>query len=80
MEIILIFLFILSTVFTFLFYFEKTDNWFERISSTIIALLSALAVITYFSEPKAMDVYKSKTTLEITYKDNVAIDSTVVFK
>ena len=80
MEIILIFLFILSTVFTFLFYSEKTDNWFERISSTIITLLSALALITYFSIPKAMDVYKDKTTLEITYKDNVAIDSIVVFK
>ena len=80
MEMILIFLFILSTVFTYLFYSEKTDNWFERISSTIITLLSALALIAYFSIPKAMDVYEGKTTLEITYKDNVAIDSTVVFK
>ena len=80
MGMILIFLFILSTVFTYLFYSEKTDNWFERISSTIITLLSALALITYFSIPKAMDVYKGKTTLEITYKDNVAIDSIVVFK
>lgn len=30
--------------------------------------------------PSAMDVYQGKTTLEITYKDGVAIDSTVVFK
>ena len=28
---------------------------------------------------KAIDVYRGKTTLEITYKDGVAIDSTVVF-
>lgn len=31
-------------------------------------------------EPTAMDVYKGKTTLEIIYKDGVAIDSVVVFK
>ena len=30
--------------------------------------------------PTAMDVYQGKTTLEITYKDGVAIDSVVVFK
>lgn len=30
--------------------------------------------------PTAMDVYKGKTTLEITYRDNVAVDSVVVFK
>jgi hypothetical protein len=31
-------------------------------------------------KPTAMDVYQGKTTLEITYKDGVAIDSVVVFK
>ena len=30
--------------------------------------------------PTAMDVYQGKTTLEITYKDSVAIDSVVVWK
>jgi hypothetical protein len=30
--------------------------------------------------PTAMDVYREKTTLEITYKNGVAIDSVVVFK
>ena len=30
--------------------------------------------------PTALDVYKGKTTLEITYRDSVAIDSVVVFK
>ena len=32
------------------------------------------------NKPTAMDVYQGKTTLEITYKDSVAIDSVVVFK
>ena len=31
-------------------------------------------------KPTAMDVYKGKTTLEITYRDNMPIDSVVVFK
>ena len=31
-------------------------------------------------EPSALDVYRGKTTLEITYRDSVAIDSTVVYK
>ena len=30
--------------------------------------------------PTAIDVYRGKTTLEITYRDSVAIDSTVVYK
>lgn len=31
-------------------------------------------------KPTAMDVYEGKTTLEITYKDGVPVDSIVVFK
>lgn len=30
--------------------------------------------------PTAMDVYKGKTTLAITYEDGVPVDSVVVFK
>ena len=32
------------------------------------------------NKPTAIDVYQGKTTLEITYKDGIAIDSVVVFK
>lgn len=31
-------------------------------------------------KPTAMDVYQGKTTLKITYKDGISIDSIVVFK
>ena len=31
-------------------------------------------------KPTAIDVYKNKTTLEITYRDGVPVDSVVVFK
>ena len=30
--------------------------------------------------PTAIDVYRGKTTLEITYRDSIAIDTTVVYK
>lgn len=34
----------------------------------------------YDQEPKAMDVYQGKTTIEYTIRDGVKVDSIVVFK
>ena len=31
-------------------------------------------------KPKAIDVYRGNTTLEITYRDSIPLDTTVVFK
>ena len=31
-------------------------------------------------EPTTLDVYQGKTTLEITYKDSIPIDTIIVFK
>lgn len=31
-------------------------------------------------EPSAIDVYRGKTTLEITYRDGIPVDTVVVFK
>ena len=42
-----------------------------------VALLSS---ILEDPKPTAMDVYQDKTTLEFTIRDNVKIDSIVVFK
>jgi len=39
-----------------------------------------VAIGCYEREPTALDVYRGKTTLEITYRDSVAIDPTVVYK
>lgn len=36
--------------------------------------------INSFKSPKAIDVYRDKTTLQITYKGNIPIDTTVVYK
>lgn len=43
------------------------------------ALISLVSLITYYT-PTALDVYQGKTTLKITYRDNVAVDSVVVYK
>ena len=39
-----------------------------------------ISLIEDHNKPSAIDVYQGKTTLEITYKDNIPIDSVVVFK
>jgi len=44
----------------------------------LIFVLITICILKY--TPTAIDVYRNKTTLEITYKDGIAIDSTVVFK
>ena len=49
------------------------------ITFSCFALGSLVSLINY-NEPTALDVYRGKTTLEITYRDSVAIDSTVVYK
>jgi uncharacterized membrane protein len=45
----------------------------------IIGILIGVIVHWQFSV-RPLDVYRGKTTLEITYRDSVAIDSTVVYK
>ena len=50
-------------------------------TSICLGLIITLCwIIDRNTNPTAMDVYQGKTTLEITYKDRVAIDSVVVFK
>ena len=44
-----------------------------------IGMLAGVLLYSQFSM-KPIDVYRGKTTLEITYRDSVAIDTTVVYK
>ena len=44
-----------------------------------LGIFAGIAVHTQLNI-RAIDVYRGKTTLEITYRDSVAIDSTVVYK
>ena len=78
-------LLIVSTiVLALIIYCEQKEDkdsslvWFT-IMFSCLALGSLFSLINY-NEPTALDVYRGKTTLEITYRDSVAIDSTVVYK
>lgn len=60
----------------------------EKIISSLLGMILgsiiSIIIITLGDDknkyPTAIDVYKGKTTLEITYRDSVAIDSVVIFK
>lgn len=80
--IILSIVFLLSAILGFIDSNEKVaEVCFEILKGSTIAL-SAVCVcgIISISTPKAIDVYRGRTTLEITYKDSIPIDSIVVFK
>ena len=52
-------------------------------SFSVLILVGIIVIVccnTPKKEPTVLDVYRGKTTLEITYRDSVAIDSTVVYK
>ena len=46
----------------------------------VLSFISCTLLCIHLMKPTAIDVYKGITTLEITYKDGVPIDSTVVWK
>ena len=48
----------------------------------VVTFISCIIIISDAekSRIKPIDVYRGKTTLEITYRDSIAIDSTVVYK
>lgn len=59
------------------------DTYFTRTILGIFTGCSVIAMflmIAYLYKPKAIDVYRDKTTLEITYKNNAPIDTVVVWK
>lgn len=66
--------------------FIKSDGGTITGAQTFIALLlfGTGAIIVHEGvqslEPSAIDVYRGKTTLEITYRDGIPVDTVVVFK
>ena len=56
------------------------DSNFFIYTLFVYSFIVLLLLLSYVYKPKAIDVYRGKTTLEITYKDRVPIDSTVVWK
>lgn len=80
--IILITAFLLSSFVGFNDSNEKaTTVCFEILKCSSVALMTFCVCYTItLSNPQAIDVYRGKTTLEITYKDSIPVDSVVVFK
>ena len=79
MALIFAFVFLLSLlIFVNIIYNDISLSSLITIHLLILGIFVSLIVLS--KAPTAMDVYQGKTTLEITYKDGVAIDSTVVFK
>ena len=63
----------------------------ERVPQYLLVLMGIMAGIflmfakddfveEHSNVPSALDVYKGKTTLQITYRDSIPIDTIVVFK
>lgn len=48
--------------------------------SFLLFLTIIISLSISLAKPTAMDVYRGRTTLEITYKDSIPVDSVVVFK
>jgi hypothetical protein len=64
-------------------YFIVKEDWQPILWIVIGCFLAGTIICSEAAKeahPQAIDVYRGKTTLEITYRDSVAIDSTVVYK
>lgn len=64
-------------------YILDNDEWNVTrilITSFFLSFTSCILLFIHLMKPTAIDVYEGKTTLEITYRDGVPVDSTVVWK
>lgn len=61
---------------------DKDNRFFSAFLLTISAILFVALFSSYENRntPTAKDVYEGKTTLEITYRDSIPIDTIVVLK
>lgn len=60
---------------------HKTDEKIGVIVSYFGFIIGLFFIIGYINNrPRAIDVYKGKTELRITYERNIPVDSVVVFK
>lgn len=63
-------------------YILDNDEWNVTrilITSFFLSFISCILLFIHLMKPTAIDVYEGKTTLEITYRDGVPVDSTVVW-
>lgn len=71
------------TMFYVVCFTNYNDEWlaYSAITCFVVGfILFICCAIDKETNPTAIDVYRGKTTLEVTYKDGVPIDTVVVFK
>lgn len=56
------------------------EKLYPTLGFSVIWMSLTIYLIILSEMPTPMDVYQGNTTLEITYKDGVPVDSNVVFK
>ena len=60
---------------------HESDEKVGVIISYVGFIIGLILIIGYINNrPKAIDVYKGKTELRITYEGNIPVDSSVIFK
>lgn len=79
-------------VLVFLLYCVYDPQWAENArkdfrSIVVMTLFAALlvaagcaAIVDNRERPSALDVYRGRTALEITYRDSIPVDTVVIFK
>ena len=82
MEIVLIVLCVLIILALVWNIFDRDEHIFSALFIIALTFFFTICLDAYFNRdvPIAIDVYNNKTTLEITYRDSVAIDTVVVYK
>lgn len=55
------------------------ETFFFILLAYALGMIIGIVAYTQLSI-RAIDVYRGKTTLEITYRDSVAVDSVVIYK
>lgn len=56
------------------------EKLYPTLGFSVIWMLLLIYLVILSEMPTPMDVYQGNTTLEVTYKDGVPVDSNVVFK
>lgn len=79
--IVVIFILVLSiSLFASIMDTNRTPDKIGSGAILVLVVIEFTLLLIILFEPSAMDVYQGKTTLEVTYKENVPIDSVVVWK
>lgn len=63
-------------------FLERYNNigWTIALTLNMVGILNVMIYDYVIKVPSALDVYKGKTVLKITYEDKVPVDTVVIYK